>query len=552
MKKSILKYILGGAIALSTVSCGKKIADAYANPNAPTVEPVVNLFPSIIGSFIGSSAAAGSAYGIAGDATYIGRYLQYWGNYTVTTSQNGGTQFDQMGGVVGSSDAFGSMWAAFYFGQGQVLNRIVDFGSARQQWDYVGAARAVRGWGWLELGNEYANAIIVKEAFNTSLQTFNYDSLQLAYDSCRQACYDALNYLNMQVSGSDFATGDQYFLGGNVNKWKKFTYGILARSYAYLSNTSEYKADSAIYYANLAMNSNADNATCKFAATGISGTANYFGPFRGNVGSLRQGAYIADLMSGRNATVFTGVQDPRTWYMLRENTDSTFYGVTPAVEGTSSLISNLRPQNFWGNGFSSTAAPTVNASRYIFNDAAEFPLMTASEMQFIIAEASYLKGDYTTALTAYKNGISLNFDMLSTMYNNNVPANKLINSATRDAYLANTNIVPTSASNLTLSQIMLQKYIALFGWGTQETWTDMRRYHYTDIDPKTGVQVYVGFVPGGGNLYIDNGGQYVYRTRPRYNSEYLYDVPSLRSVGAVDAGGSQVANYHTLKPWFAQ
>lgn len=558
MKLSFLnKILLASALGASLISCSKKLDEAYKNPNASTDEDIKDIFPSLVGSFIGSSSAAGSSYGIGGDGTYIGRYIQYWGNYILTTAQNGGSQFDQMGGVVGSSDGMGSLWAGFYYGQGQNLNYIVSRGSTEQKWNFVGAARAIRAWGWLELGNQYADGIIVKQAFNTSLSTFQYDSLALAYDSCRQACYDALAYLNrtdgnVSSSQSDFASADAFFLGGDINKWKKFTYGLLARSYAYLSNKSTYKPDSVIYYANLAMSANGDNATCKFSAIGTSGSANYFGPYRGNVGSLRQGAYIADLMSGRNNQVFTGVEDPRTWYMLRENTDSTFYGVTPAVSGTVSLTANQRPQNFWGSTFSSTASPSTDQGRYLFRDNAEFPLMTASEMQFLIAEAAYRKGDMSTALTAYQNGISLNFDMLSQSYSTNVPTDHLITTANKSAYLTNTAIVPQSSSSLTLSDIMLQKYIALFGWGMQETWADMRRFHYTDKDPQnSSLQVYAGFVPAGGNLYINNNGKYVYRVRPRYNSEYLYDIPSLKAVGAVDASGSQIVDYHTKESWFS-
>jgi hypothetical protein len=93
---------------------------------------------------------------------------------------------------------------------------------------------------------------------------------------------------------------------------------------------------------------------------------------------------------------------------------------------------------------------------------------------------------------------------------------------------------------------MLQKYIALYGWGSHETWVDMRRFHYTDLDPVTGKQVYADFVPGGGTLYINNNGKFVYRARPRYNSEYLYDVPSLQKVGALNL------DYHTYECWFSQ
>jgi hypothetical protein len=100
---------------------------------------------------------------------------------------------------------------------------------------------------------------------------------------------------------------------------------------------------------------------------------------------------------------------------------------------------------------------------------------------------------------------------------------------------------------------MLQKYIALFGWGNLETWTDMRRYHYNkDLDPATGKAVYADFVPANGNLYLNNNSKPVYRSRPRYNSEYIYDIPSLVTVGATDINGVQVPDYHTRETWFSQ
>ncbi len=86
--KPSLKYFFAtvcmGMILVS--SCKKKIDDAYANPNAATVQPIEQVFPSLIGSITGSSSAAGSAYGLAGDALLIGRYIQFWGTYSTTSS----------------------------------------------------------------------------------------------------------------------------------------------------------------------------------------------------------------------------------------------------------------------------------------------------------------------------------------------------------------------------------------------------------------------------------------------------------------------------------
>ncbi len=565
MKNKFLKYFLSlGVISvLAVTSCQKKLDDSYANPNAPTQVEPETLLPSLIGSIIGSSAASGSAYGIAGDALLIGRYIQYWGSFSTTNSPISTTSanqsnYDNMGGTVGASDNLGSFWAAFYFGQGANLNRMVQWAAGEQKWDYVGAGRALRAWGWLGLANEYADAIIVKEAFDASRQQFDYDPQSLAYDSCRKACYDAIANLSRTdgaVSPANFAIGDAYFYGGDVNKWKKFVYGILARSYAYISNKSTYSADSVIKYASLAMTSNADNATCKFAAGGLSGSNNYFGPFRGNVGTIRQSNYIANLLTGLNSTAFNGVTDPRAPYLIQPNPNGTYKGIT-VWNGASGLATNDQPNNFWGSSFATTASPANQSTgtfcRYIFRNEAEFPIMTASEMQLVLAEAYLRKGDAASALKAYTNAISLNFDMLLNNYSTAVPTANLITPAAKAAYLANTAVVPASASGLTLTHIMLQKYIALYAWGVQETFTDMRRYHYTDIDPATSKQVYADFTPPPpGNLFSNNNGKYVYRCRPRYNSEFLYDIPSLQVVGALDGAGSQVPDYHTKECWFS-
>lgn len=529
-------------------SCKKTIDDAYLNPNAAVIQPVETLLAPVIDGFAYYYTANGSGYGLQLDGTLLGRYIQYWG---ITTNAD---PYGQMGPVIGASDNTGSVWATVYYGQGQNVNKIIEWGSQQKKWDYVGVAWAIRAWGWLALTNQYSDAPLV-QAFNTSLSQFKYDTQPMFYDSCRAICFRALTYLNMtgdSVSPANLLKGDYYFFGGDVNKWKKFVYGILARSYNDLTNktvyTSNHYADSAIKYASLAMSSNADNAMCKFQGGNTSPVNSYYGPYRANLGTYRQGQYIADLLSGNNPQMFTGVLDPRTPYMLRENTNGTYKGFIPWL-GTSGLSAGDYPQNFWGDPSSSTStvAPKVNNSRYIFNDTAEYPLMTASEMQLILAE-SYLRknNDQANALAAYTNAIQLNMNMLTTIYPTNIPAAKVMNGASEAAYLSNPKVVPAIGS-LTLSHIMLQKYIALYGWGVNETWTDMRRYHYADPDPVTGNQVYANFVvPSGNNIYATNGGKPVYRCKPRYNSEYLYDVPELTRIGAINP------DYNTYEMWFSQ
>lgn len=537
---------LGMIGMLSSLSCKKKIDDAYLNPNSPVVVPIESILPGVIGGFTAFFSSNGTGYGVQADGILLGRYIQYWGS---TTS---GELYGQMGFPGGtSSDNTGGLWATVYYGQGGNVNRIIEWGTEQQKWDYVGVGYAIRAWGWLELTNVYGDAIL-KEAFNTNLAQFHYDTQPEFYDSCRTICHRALSYLNRTdgaVSQANLALGDAYFYNGDVSKWKKFVYGILARSYINLSSKSDFLskgyADSAIKYANLSLATNADNALVRVSGGNTSAVNNYFGPFRGNIGAIRQGAYIADLMSGANAQVFNGVPDPRRYYLLRENLNGTFKGFT-VWNGSTGLSANDYPRNFWGTALpTSTAGPSPDSSRYLYQNTSPWPMMTASEIQFIIAEAAYRKGDKPLALAAYANGISLHFDMITTTYPQNVPAVFAITPANKAAYLANTAVVPATPAGLTLSQIMLQKYIALYGWGVQQTWTDMRKYHYVDLDPATGIQVYAGFTPpSGANLISTNNGKLVYRCRPRYNSEYLYNIPELTRLGAL------ALDYNTVQPWF--
>ncbi len=535
------------AVILGT-SCTKQIDDAYLNPNAGVVEPVEQLLPSVIDNFISGGNTGNTGNGLAADVQHIARYVQYWAQYTDDYL------YDQMGGTTGASGGvLGYVWTMHYAAMGQNINKIVEWGTQQKKWDYVGVAWAIRAWSWLTLSDEYGN-IILKEAFQLSRAQFDYDTLQSeAYDTVRATAYRALNFLSMtgdSVSPANLAKGDPYFYKGDVNKWKKFAYAVLARSYGHLTNKPDFKssyADSVIKYTNLAMTTNDDNGMAQFSTLGNSYTLNYYGPTRGNVGGIRQTYFIANLLSGNN-TVFPGVQDPRIWYLLRENPNGTFKGIYPSygAVGDVGLGTSDLPQNFWGGVYTGTSGTNATA-RYIFRDAAPWPVMTACEMQFLQAEAAYRKGDKTTALQAYTKGISLNIEMLAQNYGTNVPAAGLITGATEQAYLSNPLVVPANASDLTLSQIMLQKYIALYGWGAHETWVDMRRYHYTDKDPdRPGVQVYTDWQPlDKSDIALPNNQKYVYRCRPQNTSEYQYNIL------AVTAMGGTAADYCTREVWFS-
>jgi Starch-binding associating with outer membrane len=545
MKYNFKNLLAISALLVLVASCSKKIDEAYQNPNYDVKVAPENLMPQIVASMAGNYGG----HGPMNDIRYIGAYVQ---NFAFAGTQS---NFDRMGHT--NTDVAQSFWRSHYYDIGQNNVKMIEWALENKQWELAGVGKAIFAWSWLTL-TDYHGEVILKEAFNTDLITFKYDTQEEVYAHSRKLAFEALDLLNKtgeNGSQAALAKGDAFLYAGDVAKWKKFVYGVLARTHHHLSNKSTYKADSVLYYTNLAMKETNDDALVKFAATSVSATNNFFGPFRNNLGgattasptAIRQSAFIADLMSGLNPA-FSGVADPRAIYLLRKNTNGTFKGVEP-VKGQLVLAGADRPESFHGvsqaTGTNNTAPATDVNCRFIFRNAAPFPVMTATEMAFLRAEAAFLKGDKATALVAYKDGISKHFDLLMANYNTNVPTADLLTTAKRDAFLANTAVVPASANSLTLPMIMLQKYIALWGHGTFETWVDMRRYHYTDKDAN-GVQVYTGFtLPAAADLFQDNGGKMAYRMRPRFNSEYVWNINELNRIGAT------AIDYHTKEMWFS-
>jgi hypothetical protein len=281
-----------------------------------------------------------------------------------------------------------------------------------------------------------------------------------------------------------------------------------------------------------------------FAGTN-STDANFYGTLRGNMGTFGQSAFMVRLTDG---SIF-GAPDPRRTIMLNPSTDGVYRGLI-AGSGQSSTVSASATgvRSLWGQTLGVNAVTLGTPGKYLFQDKAPFPIMTYAMLQFIKAEAAFKKGNKDLAFDAYKKGINAHMDFVrqgtkgpgsnpggGTFAFTTDPAVTTAFDAQKTAYLANAAVIPAEASSLTINQILLQKYIALWGYGFIETWTDLRKYDY---DPS----VFTSFaVPT--TLYADNGSKLAYRVRPRYNSEYIWNIDALTAIGGFDL------DYHTRKTW---
>jgi len=519
MKMRILAGLLVGSLSLAA-ACSDYL-DVNTNPNGPQTVTANLYLPPMLHWMVTAPQF---------DGRFVGRYTQEW-----TLPGTALSSWDRMG-YDAASDNGGEQWRDVYWSLGQNLIDMTNKAQAEQRWDLLGVGLILKAWGWQALTDLHGE-IIIKEAFDQSKTSFDYDTQDFAYQEVKRLLDSAIVLLQRTDGAVDqayLAKGDHMY-SGDRTKWLKLAYGMRALSLNHFSNKSTYNPAAVIADVDRSFASNSDDALLPYPGLSTDNAdRNFWGPSRGNINNYRQTQFIVNLMNG---TQFGGTQDPRMTRMLSPSADGTCcLGLDPNVVGFGGIPAAKIPNNFFG--YAGTAGVGL-PSRYIFSDKSKIPLMTYSQLQFIKAEAALRMGDQATALTAYRNGISSHIDFVNTrnLDDNQTPSQ--ITATEKANFLASPNIVPAT---LTLSHIMSQKFIAEWGWGHDEVWMDMRRYHYTDIDPVSGTQVFRGFTPPS-NLFADNSGKVVQRIRPRYNSEYVWNVASLKAIGA------DATDYHTKPLW---
>jgi len=515
-------FALAFAAALTVPTACSDYLDVNTNPNGPQTVTANLYLPPMLHWMVTAPQF---------DGRFVGRYSQEW---MLANNQTALSTWDRMG-YDPSSDNGGEQWRDVYWSLGQNLIDMNNKATAEQRWDLLGVGLILKAWGWQALTDLHGE-IIIKEAIDPSRTAFDYDPQDFAYQEVKRLLDSAIVLLQRgdgAVDAAYLAKGDHMY-NGDRTKWLKLAYGMRALSLNHFTNKSTYDPAGVIADVDRSFASNADDALMPYPGLSTDNAdRNFWGPSRGNINNYRQTQFIVNLMNG---TQFGGTVDPRMKAMLAPSPDGNFRGLDPNVVAFGALTATQQPNNFFG--YPGTTGLNL-PSRYLFADKSKIPLMTYSQLQFIKAEAALRMGNQATALAAYQNAISSHIDFVNARNTDDGQAVQQIPAAEKTAFLASPNIVPAT---LTLSHIMSQKFIAQWAWGHNELWMDMRRLHYTDIDPVSGTQVFRGFAPPS-NLYPDNSGKLVQRIRPRFNSEYVWNRASLDVIGGL------ATDYHTKPLW---
>jgi hypothetical protein len=572
-------------------SCTKWL-DVNKNVDAPDwVPPILRLAPTM------------AAYeGIGFDLRAIAPMVQYFG----------GAGYSPVFGLHSyytGSDAGGEAWRFVYWLQGMNIEHIINDGRAREEFTLAGIGLAIKAYSWHLLASLHGD-LPVKDAFVPGLLAHNYDDQEYAFAQVRSWARQAIVELDKQDKNvySTLSTNDIIY-GGNVSRWKKFAYAVLARNYIAMSMKDAKYLDSAIACVDLSFTNSADDATLRFDATGVSNNSNFFGRLRGNISSTyTQSDYMVQIMTGtvpnynaegaieglleRQIITDTATLDPRTILMFGSR-DTMPANQADIKKGTFNFVGVRQGFSIHTTFFGTTAAPTEASSgtgRWLFRDDARWPLTTYSELQFIKAEALFRKGQKAPAFEAFKLGVSGHMDWAKSLI---APATVVKNAANKQTsvigdkitvarfnqlaaeYMNSKFVNALPLNDFSLSHIMMQKYVAMFPWSL-DTWNDLRRYHYDLVLGSGGVpvsgtsytpdvvyhklntdpaRVYKGFYLQPSDVINRrqkfaqwNYGSPCYRLRPRYNSEYMWNLGSLKKLQPIPGDAD---NYHTSIVWFA-
>ncbi len=155
--------------------------------------------------------------------------------------------------------------------------------------------------------------------------------------------------------------------------------------------------------------------------------------------------------------------------------------------------------NWYTNAAAYNAGVVCGTGSFQVRSVSDYEVITYHEMCFIRAEVLFRQGDKAGALAAYKAGIKAHMDMMQTKltewqaagYNN--PDMMPMDPAAINNYLSSA-AVAQNANELTMSDIMLQKYVAM--GCSIENYNDMRRFNYSAGNIKDFGVVYPGFKRG--------------------------------------------------------
>ena len=357
--------------------------------------------------------------------TWGGDFTRYVGIYTQHIDGIS-RQFAVIGKYGISGSDVDAMWANIYTGTLNSNRELLDDALEAGNFHYAGIALAIEAYTMM-LSTDVFGDMPFSDAFkfaeNGGVYQPTFDSQQQIYDQIFANLDEARDLLGGPVGGNA-PGGDDLMYGGDAASWIKFCNVLEARGRLHLADMDQ-------------------------------------GAYAQVLAALDRGGFES---AADDATIAfgTGATENAPWYQYIEQRDDCETGATYV-----SMLESLNDPRLATYGL-----PHDN-SHPIWTKNQVLQLLSYTEQEFIRAEALLMTGDNAGAYDAYLAGIesSMNEALVADGYTD---------------YVAQSS-VGVGAANLTLENVITQKYLALYT--NPEVFSDWRRTGLPALTPVTGTEI---------------------------------------------------------------
>jgi len=381
------------------------------------------------------------------------------------------------------------VWRKNYFDVAGNANKMIQFAETEGSQNYIGVGKVMKAYSFLTATDLFGDMPVL-EAF-TGIYNPTYDPQEIVYNEIGRWLDEGIVALeNASITDRKMDALSDRIYEGNIGNWIAFAHALKARYYLHLGD-----------YSNVLTEITEAKKTWKepvytfFADAANSWGKNPWGPSKARA----QWDMIENYLDYSVSTDFFNTQltlgnDSARLFALTSPGKNNTYRSIPASEGLGALsIDDFAKLTFgyW----------TKDDSPIIF--------ITTEEVYFMEAEAAFHLSDKTKAYESYLKGIRANFTKLNL-------TDKVEN------YINNEEIIAQNSTELKISDIMIQKYIALYL--QPETWADMRRHDYSNV-------VYPGLkYPENAASHLN--GAWIQRLPYDPQTEYIYNPKEIDRLGA--------------------
>lgn len=428
MKQSIKLLLVSTLTLLMAVGCSDYL-DINEDPNNPTAAPIEGLMYN-------------TTFETTRNTNRVGGTTSFFVQHLASPNPGGASDTHE-------SASYGTAWSQLYFNVSNLVTLIEQAEEVDAPY-YSGIARVMKAYNLSLLVNMFGD-VPYSEAFDPENLQPAYDSSEAVYDAILSELNTAISELGATESSATPGSDDMIF-GGDLAAWTRTAYALQARLLNHYSKLPSYDPQAVLASVENAFTSNDEDFEMEFFDEGTASENPWYRTAVNNAGLLLGGWLSEQFVDHLNGETY-GVFDPRIDF-ITEPVEEEFGG---GYRGT--------PNGAGRGGDPEQGARSVLAvgSYYASGPTAALEMITYAEMKFVEAEAALALGDQARAYLAYEEGIRAHMEKLG------------VEQADIDAYWAE-NTVSVGAANLTIDDIMKEKYVATFL--NPETWNDARRYDY--------------------------------------------------------------------------